>query len=243
MGTKKIMKLFAPVLMLLMPFMLNAQRRTVKTNMIWVSYYNTLNINKHWSVNSDVQGRTRDWANEFSQGVIRSGLSYKLNNNFSVTAGFAWFKNAEHTREDIILKNEFRPWQEFALQQNINRSKFNQRLRFEQRFLQQLRDGEKSEVYERLSRLRYKIDWQYQLIKDINLVIANEVMVHPGHINSNRFFDQNRLSGAINWKVSQPVSLQWQYIKIYQSRSNATKLEDQNVFRLVLYHQINFKKQ
>lgn len=238
-----MVKLFIPVLMLLTPFWLNAQRQTFNTNMIWISYYNSININKRWSVNTDVQARTRDWVNEFSQGVVRSGLSYKLNNNFSLTAGFAWFKNVEYAGEDMFLKNEFRPWQELSLQQNIGKSKFNQRLRLEQRFLQQLRDGEKSEVYERLSRLRYKIDWQYQLINGLNVVVANEVMVHPGHINSNRFFDQNRSSVAINWKVSQPVSLQWQYMKIYQSRRNATILEDQNVFRFVLYHQINFKKQ
>lgn len=237
------MRPFIPVFMLLMPFMLNAQPRTLKTNMIWISYYNNININKRWSVNTDIQARTRDWVSQFSQGLVRSGLSYRFNKNFSLTAGFAWFKNAEYVEEDLFLKNEFRPWQELSLQQNIDKSKFNHRLRFEQRFLQQLRDGEKSHVYERVSRLRYKLDWQYQLINDINLIIANEVMVHPGYVNDKRFFDQNRSSAAINWKVSQPVTLQWQYMKTYQSRSNAAVLEDQNVFRFVVYHQLNFKKQ
>lgn len=104
-----MVKLFIPVLMLLTPFWLNAQRQTFNTNMIWISYYNNININKRWSVNTDIQARTRDWVNEFSQGVVRSGLSYKLNNNFSLTAGFAWFKNVEYAGEDMFLKNEFRP--------------------------------------------------------------------------------------------------------------------------------------
>ena len=108
--------------------------------------------------------------------------------------------------------------------------------------MQQLQDGKKSKVYERLSRLRYKLDAQMPLKENLNLVLANEAMFHPGYINDKRFFDQNRVSVALNLKVSQPVSLQWQYLKIYQSRSNATIMEDANVFRFIVYHNINFKK-
>lgn len=234
--------LFVKVVVLLVPFLVNAQVRTVKSNMIWAGYYNSVNLNKKWSVNSDLQFRTRHWTREISQAVIRSGLSYKMNDHFSVTGGFAYLSTAQYLPEKLVMKNEYRPWLEFAYQDSYKKTRFNHRLRLEERFLQQLQSGEKSHVYEKLFRVRYKIDAQFRLKGTLNFVVANEVMFHPGYISDNRFFDQNRASVALNLKVSEPLSLQWQYMKIYQSRNRATILEDQDVFRFLVYHTINFKK-
>ncbi len=67
---------------LFIPAALNAQHKTVHANLIWAGYYNTIQLNNHLSIVSDAQVRSRDWVNQWSQILIRSGLSYSFNNNF-----------------------------------------------------------------------------------------------------------------------------------------------------------------
>lgn len=228
---------------MLMPFLSKAQSRTERANMLWAGNYNTVHFNKNWSLINDAQLRTRNWTQQWSQLLIRSGLSYNFDDHFSVTAGLAFFKNAQYTENKLFLKNEWRPWQEFLYQLKFNKINFSQRLRTEQRFLQQLSNNEKSERYQYIFRLRYRFDWQFPLHENkINLQIGNEVMVNPGYIKSTYFFDQNRTFAGLNFKLHSNKILQCQYLKIFQWHSNTFVLEDQNVIRVNFIQQFNFRK-
>lgn len=228
---------------LFVPVASKAQHKTEYTNMLWAGYYNTLQFNKNWSLVSDAQLRKRDWTEKWSQLLVRSGLSYTFNDHVAVTGGFAFFKNAQYVEKQLFLKNEWRPWQEFSYQAKINKINFIQRLRTEQRFLQQVVNNKKSKNYEYIFRLRYRFDWQFPLKENnLKLLIGNEVLVNPFFINSSRFFDQNRTFAGLQFKLLSNTSLQCQYLKIFQWRSNTSVLEDQNVFRINIYQQFNFEK-
>ncbi len=236
----KIHILFFP---LILPVFLQAQQKTVHTNMIWAGYYNTIRFNKKWSIGSDAQLRIRDWTDQWSQLLVRSGLNYSFNNHFTVTAGFAFFKNAQYQGKQLLLKNEWRPWQELAYQLTFHKTNFVQRLRTEQRFLQLVENGKKSNHYEYVFRLRYRVSLRFPLQNDkLKLLIGNEVLVNPGYNNSQRFFDQNRSFAGINIKLNSKTNFECQYLKIYQWRSNTSVLDDQNVFRVNMIQQFNLKK-
>lgn len=231
------------LIILLLPVTSKAQHTTQHTNLLWAGYYNTMRFNKKWSLASDAQLRTKDWANEWSQLLVRSGLTYGLNNNFSVTGGFAFFKNAQYLNKDLLLKNEWRPWQEIFYQLSLHEINFSQRLRTEQRFLQIVKNNQLSKNYQYIFRLRYKFDWQFPIKQnEIKLLVGNEIMVNPGKINNSLFFDQNRTSAGINFKMNSATNLQCQYIKIFQWHSNTSVQEDQNVFRLNIIQQFKLKK-
>ncbi|MEP6617499.1 MAG: DUF2490 domain-containing protein [Ginsengibacter sp.] len=228
---------------LLVPFGLKAQHRTEHTNMLWVGYYNTIHFNKKWSLESDAHLRTRDWNDKWSQLLVRSGLSYKLNDHAAVTGGFAFFKNAQYVGKQLLLKNEWRPWQEFSYQVKLKNINFIQRLRTEQRFLQQVINKKKSNEYLYIFRLRYRFEWQLALKENnLKLLLGNEVLVNPHYLNYNLFFDQNRTFAGLQFKLLSRTSLQCQYLKIFQWHSNTSVLEDQNVFRINIYQQFNFTK-
>ena len=236
----KIYILFFP---LLFPGVLHAQQKTVHTNMLWAGYYNTLRFNKKWSLVSDAQLRTRDWTEKWSQLLVRSGLSYSFNNQLSLTGGFAFFKNAQYEGKQLLFKNEWRPWQELSYQIKLNKTNFSQRLRTEQRFLQHVENGNKSQSYEYIFRLRYRFDLLFPLKENmLKLLIGNEVLINPHYINNNRFFDQNRTFAGVNYKISEVTTLQCQYLKIFQWRSSTSVLDDQNVVRINIHQQIIFKK-
>ncbi|KAA9038104.1 DUF2490 domain-containing protein [Ginsengibacter hankyongi] len=228
---------------LLFPVASVAQRTTQRTNMIWAGYYNTIRLPNKWSIPSDVQLRTKDWTNKWSQLLVRSGLAYSLNNNFSVTGGLAFFKNAQYADKKLLLKNEWRPWQELFYQLAIHKTNLVQRLRAEQRFLQEVVNNKKINSYQYIFRLRYKFEWQFPLDENnTRLLIGNEIMVNPGNINAKSFFDQNRISSGINFKLNSITNLQCQYIKIFLWHSSTSVLEDQNIFRVNIFQQFNFKK-
>ncbi len=229
-------------IILLLPLALNAQHKTDHTNMLWTGYYNTVRFNKKWSLVSDAQLRTRDWAEKWSQLLVRSGLNYSFNDHIAATGGLAFFKNAQYVEKQLFLKNEWRPWQEISYQVKLNKINFTQRIRTEQRFLQQLINNNLTKTYQYTFRLRYRFDVQFPLQEKLKALMGNEVMINPRFINTNRFFDQDRIFAGVNYKLADRTSLQFQYLKIFQWHSNTSVLENENVLRLNIYQQFNFKK-
>jgi hypothetical protein len=226
-----------------MPFALKAQHKTAHTNMLWGGYYNTISFNDHWSLLSDAQIRTKDWTQQWSQILGRSGLNYQIDDHVSLTAGFAFFKNAQYVGKELLLKNEWRPWQEFFYQVKCQKINFIQRLRTEQRFLQQVVDNHKTDDYQYIFRLRYRLEFQIPFAENkIVFLAGNEVLVNPAYLNNSSFFDQNRTFAGVNLKLNRNTALQFQYLKILQWHSNTSVLDDQNVGRINVLQQFNFRK-
>ena len=228
---------------LLIPLASKAQHTTQHFNVIWAGYNNTIRFNKKWSLVSDAQLRTKDWAAQWMLYDIRSGLSYNINEQVAVTGGFALFRNAQYVGSQHFFKNEWRPWEEISYQLKLNKINLLQRLRTEQRFIQEVVNNKKTENYQYIFRLRYRFEWQFPLKENRFMLLAgNEIMVNPGYINNTLFFDQNRTYAGINFKFNSKNNLQCQYIKIFQWYSNTNVLDDQNVIRLNFIQQFNFRK-
>lgn len=218
---------------------LKAQYSTMHTQMLWFNYNNTVNINTKWSIVNDVQLRTREWVSHWSQFAIRSGVSYKFNNRFAATAGFTWFGNVRYFDEEPVVANEWRPWEEISYQVMGRKSIFIQRLRLEQRFLQQVVNGKKTKDYEKRQRLRYRFEFGIPLRnKKFEIHFGDEVMGSLNYISDNRFFDQNRIFAFVNFKLSDHTFFQYQFIKIHQWQPSRNTMESQDVFRFSIHQQI-----
>ena len=231
------------VAILLLPVASTAQHTTQHINILWAGYNNTLRFNKKWSLITDAQVRTTDWANKWLLYAFRSGLSYNFNDNFAVSSGLTLFRTAQYAGKDFFFKNEWRPWEEVSYNLKLNKTNFFQRLRTEQRFLQLTLNNKKTNSYQYIFRLRYRFEWQFPLKKDIiKLLAGNEVFVNPGYLNNTLFFDQNRTFAGLNFKLTSNSFLQSQYIKIFQWRSTTSVLEDQNVIRINFIQKFNLNK-
>ena len=230
------------LLFLLSPAFAKAQRQKVHTNFLWLGHYSTIKLSDRFAVNSDVQVRIKDWTEKWSQQLVRSGLSYKLNSHVSFTAGGAWFRHAQYNDGQVLFRNEWRPWLEVAYGDKWKKSTFMQRMRLEERFIQKVVNGQKTGTYDQITRLRYRLEYQVPLKgSTVTGSLVNEFMVHPGYIGSQRFLDQNRTFVGINVKVAPSTILQTQYMKIFMWRTNNI-LEDQNVLRFNIHQQFNWKK-
>jgi Protein of unknown function (DUF2490) len=228
---------------LCVPVAAKAQHTTKHYNLLWASYNNTFRFNTRWALVNDAQVRTINWTGKWLLYAARPGVTYNINENFAVAGGMALFRTAQYEGKDLFFKNEWRPWQEGSFNLKLkNKITFFQRLRTEQRFLQQTENNKKTGNYQYTFRLRYRFELQFPLkIKSIKLLAGNEVFVNPGYLNNSLFFDQNRTFAGLYFKLSPHSVLQSQYMKIFQWRSTTSVLEDQNAIRLNFVQQFNKK--
>lgn len=226
-------------IILLMPVASKGQHTTEHTNVLWASYNNIIQFNKKFSLVNDAQVRTKDWTKKWLLYGVRSGLRYSFNDHAAITGGFTLFRSAQYFGKEFFFKNEWRPWEEFSYQLKLRKINLLQRLRTEQRFLQQVVNNTKSRKYNYIFRLRYRFEWQFPLKNGIILSLGDEILVNPSYLNNSLFFDQNRTFCGINFKLSENATLQSQYLKIYQWHSNTSALEGQNAFRVNIYQQFN----
>lgn len=216
-----------------------AQHSTTHTNLLWFNYNNSIILNPQWSIANDVQLRTRDWANEWSQFALRTAVNRKLNKQFTVSAGFAWFGTVRNINGENLIANEWRPWEEISFQSTLGKNSLLQRLRLEQRFLQKIINGRKVNEVELRDRLRYRIEAGFPLFKKQQLAIhfGNEVMINVDHLADNLLFDQNRLFAIVNVKLSGNTIFQFQYLKIFQWQAANKIMDHQNVLRFSIHQQ------
>ncbi len=226
----------------IVPFIAKAQS-TVHTNVLWAGYQGSIVFNKKWSVTTDVQIRTKNWAQNWLLYNIRTGLNYKFNEKISVTTGLAIFRTTQYDGNQYFYKNDWRLWQEFLYKQQFSSTTLAHRFRTEERFLQQVNNNKKTNQYQFMLRFRYRMEWQLPIVKNKWMVmIGDELMVNPTYINQSQFFDQNRTYAGIQLKIPSNTALQIQYYKILQWQSNTALLEDQNAIRVNLIQQFNFNK-
>ena len=220
---------------------IGAQTKNTHTNFIWLNYNNTVYINHKWKILNDVQYRTRNWFQYQSVLAVRSGLSYTINRHTSVAAGFAWFANYKYINDAPIIANEYRPWQDVTFQSIFNNKKIlSNRIRIEERFLQQIKNGGQTNFYDQRLRLRYRLEFGMPIAKSkITCNIGNEVMVNIDYLLSNRFFDQNRAYVFFNVPILKNTLFQFQYLKIFQWQVDNNTLDNQNIFRCSIHQQLN----
>jgi hypothetical protein len=239
----KIIYLF-PLLFLFLP--LNGQdKKTVNADMVWLGYFNSVKLNSRSSINSDLQIRTRN--SLLSQYVIRTGLVYGIISRVYISGGFAAFFYPQASNQNL-LRNEWRPWEEIMLMDNIGNLKINHRFRAEQRFNEVIEKNNLTDDYIYTNRFRYKLELQYPLLgadrinHAIYVVIANELMINTGASIKYNYFDQNRTSVGLNYKLDAAFTFQVQLMHIWQQQSNGYMIENDKVFRINIFHAINGSK-
>ena len=85
-----------------------------------------------WRLWTDAQLRFGDDLSRFSQGLVRPGVGYALNNAWSVWAGYAYIRTDQPYARTPT--NEQRIWEQVTWQRVVGRTDLSSRTRLEQRF-------------------------------------------------------------------------------------------------------------
>jgi len=212
----------------------DAQRTVTHNTLLWGAFAGTVQLNRHWSINSDVQVRTADWADRWLLYAARTGITCFVTPKVSVAAGMAIFRTAVYDKTRLLFfKNEWRPWQEAGHTDTArNGMVFFQRIRTEERFQQQQAGTTRLRDYQYVLRVRLRLDVTIPVSRETALLAGDEIFVNPGNAGTRNFFDQNRTYIGCNFKSGYRGMLQGMYVKIFQWHSTTSILDDQDVIRL-----------
>lgn len=222
-------------------FTSQAQDDVTEQSLYWIRYQNQLIFSPKLYWTNEIDNRRFFSPDVQNQLIIHSRLHYKIKRwDFAGGLTFSWAFAQEPELGYDQAVNEFRPVTEVSYELPVGKVFFQSRVRLDHRFFQE--DPDKS-VFEESSyvfRFRYRAQVRIPLKKDeennprITLRIADEIMFnHTGNT-----FDQNRIYVSVDFYLTKNISLEPQYIYIFQRRFGTDAYFERNVIRFSLLHRI-----
>ncbi len=217
---------------------------------LWFGYHNQLRFTDKWELSADFQLRTRDdFVHNFSQNILRVGLSWYVNDLTKFSAGYA-YSNVYTTVSKIkISQPEHRPWQQFQWENIYGKKRLTQRFRLEERFRQKiLNDTIAGDGYNFNFRARYNIGYEIALgkkglvPKSYSLVLNEDINVNIGKEIVYNFFDQNRIYIGIKYQFDQRNNVTVGYMNLFQQTAAGNKFIIINAIRFIYIKNVDLRK-
>ena len=136
---------------------------------------------------------------------------------------------------------ELRPFAEISNEQPIGKVTLQNRIRFDNRFLQNNPDVSVWDQSYYILRIRYRAQVDIPLkqnseeINTISLRISDEIMFNT----KANIFDQNRIDVTFDFYLNKHFSVQPGYVYLYQHRLKRDEYFSRNVLRFSLIHRIS----
>ncbi len=202
------------------------------TDQQWIQYSNQVKLKNDFVINSDANIRFQNTFSHFVLYLVRSTVAKEFTENISVAVGFAY---AGQVNNNDLIRNEFRPHQEFNLKNKLKFFTLNHRIRVEERFFSSSKKSYFPKQTDFNFRFRYRLLVEAELInfneeKKLNLLLGNEFFFNP---SANKVYEQNRFLIGPEMKFSKKLVFSMVYN--YQTSSNTTT----HVFWLNIKHSIN----
>jgi Protein of unknown function (DUF2490) len=244
-------KYFPLLVMLLSSHSIMAQSKvTTDVRQIWTGYFNQTRLTDKWGLWADVHLRTKDnYFNNLSQGIVRLGLTYYLNDDAKLTAGYAYINHFPADNHKNISQPEHRPWQQIQWHTKYPKLKLMQWFRLEERYRRKIKNNDElADGYNFNVRLRYNILSQFPLSKKrfqpntFSFVLSNEVFVNFGKQIVYNVYDQNRFFAGFHYHVNKHDNLQFGYMNIYQQLAAGNQYRSTHAVRVFYFHQLDLRK-
>lgn len=224
------------------------QDKTIKyDSQSWLQYFLNARLSDKWSANLDAgYRRTDEFVNKPLQWLIRSGATYHLSNDVSLTAGYAYFSLHTVTSKTEFDRSEHRPWLRFTVIQKYRKLQIQHRYRFEMRNIQTNDVNGLLDDYNSYFRAGYQLNLQYVLNGEklgrgiFYLIAQDEAFINFG-TNVLNYFDQNRIYFGLGYCITKNTNFTLGYQYIY-SQQNATTFANLNTLRFNIIQNIDFRK-
>jgi hypothetical protein len=221
------------------------QKRVSSQNQAWVGFIHNAKLNSKWGYTADVHVRRNNFLSAPSFSVLRAGITYYVNNQFTFTNGYAQLWLSPNNTNYKAVINENRIYQQFQLQSHANKVSLLHRIRNEQRWQTRVSNDNPTDTINFSNRIRYLLNITIPIFKNKNLpsiVLADELMFQFGkHIVYNTF-DQNRWYIGLKQPISSVLSVDFGYMNLYQQRENGFEYVNNHTLRLFVFYNPNFSK-
>lgn len=165
-----------------------------------------LKVSENWSFFAEAQLRSLSFYDEYHYYEAKTGGTYKINNQFSTTAGFGSYNTFSEggNFENPIQNREIRTWLQLNIKQSLGIFNVEQRYRAEQRFTS---NGYKNRYRYRLG-TTIPINNKTITEETLYLNLWNEIFI----TNKEPYFERNRLLMGFGYTFNKEIALQAGYI-------------------------------
>ena len=243
---------FWSVIFLLVAFELSASsqvKHTQHVEQVWLGYFNQTRFSNKWGMWADLHLRTKeDFFTNFSQAIVRLGLTYYLNDDAKLTAGYAYVNHFPGDNHQNISQPEHRPWQQLQWHNRYNRLRLMQWFRLEERFRRKVvSDDELGTGYSFNFRARYNFFAQFPLSRrkfsahSLTFVLNNELHVNFGKQVVNNYFDQNRFFVGFAYLINPHDNIQFGYMNLFQQLAAGNQYKRIDAARVFYFHNLDLR--
>ena len=183
------------------------------------------------------QGRFGNDSSRFSQGIIRPGVGYALNEKTSIWLGYAWIPTSFPFAGQSPF-NEHRVWQQLLWSNPYSFGTITSRTRMEQRTFDI--QGSTDVAH----RFRQFLKWTVPMpaiSPKVSFVLLDEIFINLNNIDTGARtgFNQNRIFAGIAYKVNKVATAEIGYMNQYFNRPSSPR-PDQMQHLLAINLFLNF---
>ncbi|MEP7108690.1 MAG: DUF2490 domain-containing protein [Ferruginibacter sp.] len=225
-------------------------KSTENINQAWFGYFNQARLSDKWGVWVDLHLRTKEeFVNNFSQSIIRLGLTYYVNDVTKLTAGYAYVSIYPADAHKKVTQPEHRPWQQIQWHTKYGKKRMMQWFRLEERYRRKiLNDSTLADGSNFNFRVRYNIWYDIPFSKkgiapnSLSLIVNDEVHINFGKQIVNNYFDQNRFFLGLKYQVSEHNNLQIGYMNQFQQLAAGNRFRNLHTVRLFFFQNLDLRK-
>ena len=224
-------------------------KSTENVNQLWLGYLNQTRLSDRWGIWADLHLRTKEnFVDNFSQSIIRLGLTYYVTDATKLTAGYAYI-SLYPTDAQKVTQPEHRPWQQVQWNTKYGKKRMMQRFRLEERYRRKiLNDSTLADGHNFNFRMRYNIWYDIPLSKkgivsnSVSFVVNEEVNVNFGKQIVNNYFDQNRFFAGFKYQLDDHNNIQFGYMNLFQQLPAGNKYRSVHAARLFYFQTLDMRK-
>lgn len=236
----------------LMMNMVFGQKKTTNQKLIWYGIFSTIEFNRKWYLQNEIQERHFTNPTAQHQFLIRSHIHRILGESgWEGSAGLCvFFQNPNNPEATVRLtRPELRPHVEFSCKQKWQNFLINHRYRIEARFFHNTNE-QMTALEEGFDFGNYRFRYRFQVLyplysiddeRKIKVKVSDEILLNAGSNIVNNIFDQNRVYLGLNCNVNKNASLEVGFLNWFQQRPNGD-FYNRNILRFTLFHKMNLQK-
>lgn len=230
----------------------SSEKVTAQQSNFWLQASSTIRLDKHWSVPVEFHFRRAHTGLTWQGLLIRGALVRDINEHVAVGAGYGHVNSWPYGQFSPLAKfGEHRIYEHVLIKYKLGESRFEQRIRLEQRWIQKVDSAKRVALDEHFfqNRIRYRPGISVPLRADQKkpdgepetfFYLNDEILFNFGHNVERNDFDQNRFAVGIGQKLGKGT-LQAGYLHQYLQRADGRRFESNHTLTLSFTYNISLQ--
>jgi hypothetical protein len=244
-------KVLGVTLLLLLSNTLKAQKTGDNQFNTWLTYSGDHSVSERIDIHTLYSFRRNEFMENWQQSLLRVGMGVRLADKIKMQVGYDWLVTFPYGKQPISFRtNEHRIWVHLNLKFQEKRFYFANRIRFENRAIEDIHAGDQNERivdgFNWKYRLRYKFAVDVPLNKNrmeentLFLSVSDELFMNL--FDKNHYFNQNWFYAGLGWRFTEKIKLKIGYMNQFLPKTDGDHVENNHTLSLSYIQNFSFAK-